>query len=383
MGLVYLMVAGLAVVFAWYVWDTWHASISYLGLKWTWHLLGVLDWPWMPGVIGQWRFELAQLASAPEVVGLSQLNAAMNTAGYVYVALPIGLAMRGIFLAMQHRSRLTRRRINATTLPWHMAKHAPAIIPALHYGDPQTLLLNVNPEEHRSAVNPEEWVATHGLLVNRQLDKVRCRQLLIADLGTVIDNLQALTPHERTLFAVFAARLFGVPHSVGESQTLLDALNRSCHHGTHQGQRGYPDLALTEAAFARWSRDPNAQTWLQKHPYPQTLLHAMHQATMRTGALPSSHFRWLKGMDRGLWYALNTTGRKTPFMESAAVFTQTQWETFAFEHGYQLSEPCIEDAVTAVEDYLIKQALMAKRPQVHNNKVPHPSPHHPSQETPP
>ena len=88
----------------------------------------------------------------------------------------------------------------------------------------------------------------------------------------------------------------------------------------------------------------------------------MHKAALASGKLPSSHFRWLKGIDRRLWYALNTTGRKSPFVESAAVFTQTLWEDFAFDNGYRLTEPCLEDAIDGIEAYLVKIGLMAARP---------------------
>ena len=89
------------------------------------------------------------------------------------------------------------------------------------------------------------------------------------------------------------------------------------------------------------------------------MLHAMHKASLAFGRLPSSHFRWLKGIDRKLWYALNTTGRKAPFVESVAVFTQTLWEDFAFENGYRLTEPALDDAIGGIEAYLVKIGIVA------------------------
>jgi intracellular multiplication protein IcmP len=363
MGVVYLSVVGLACAFVWWAWQSWHADLAYHGLQWSWHLLGLVDGAWAPSVIGQWRLEAARLAAGAPAVSWAELVAAMNNAGYVFVGLPVLLAFRSIRLANRHRANLTRRQVDAGTLPWIMAKHSPAIIPALYYGDPDTLLLNVNPPEHRSALNPEEWVSQHGLLVNGVLKRDRCRDLLVADLGPRISSLDELQAHERVLFAVFGARLLrhepSDKPSADPAQALLDALNRSCHHGTHLSKRGYPNLALGEASFTTCARHPDAALWLQKHPYARTMLHAMHQAALRSGALPSSHFRWLKGLDRGLWYALNTTGRKAAFIESAAVFTQTQWEQFAFESGYQLAQPCLDDAVAGVEHYLIKMGLIA------------------------
>jgi intracellular multiplication protein IcmP len=358
MGIVYLAVAAAAALAAWYVWSTWHELIAYYGLLWTWQLLGLVDLPWMPRAIAIWRSDAAKLAAVPGSVTLGELVSAMNTAGYVFVAFPILLALRTVRIATRHRANLTRRRIDASTLPWIMAKHAPAVIPALYYGAQDTQLLNVDPEEHRSAANPEEWVARNGLLVNGALDRASCRDLLVKDLGEPISSLSELKAPERALFAVFGARLFADGADGAAAQQLLDELNRSCHTHTYNGMRGYPDLSVSEGAFQKHSSHPAAAAWLAKHRYPRTLLHAMHKQASQSGALASSHFRWLKGVDRGLWYALNTTGRKVPFMESAAVFTQTLWEDFAHDCGYQLTEPCVDDAIVGLESYLIKIGLM-------------------------
>jgi intracellular multiplication protein IcmP len=362
MGFVCLTVVGLVCAFAWFAWHSWHADLAYRGLQWTWHLLSVVDWPWMPDVISQWRLHAAQLAAAPQSVSWSELMSVMNTGGYVWVWLPVLMTLRSMRLATSHRAHSTRRQLNASTLPWVMAKHSPAVIPSLYYGDDASLLLNVDPPEHRSACHPHEWVAQHGLLVNGTLNRTRCHELLTADLGPRIQSLDALQPHERALFAVLGLRLLvDDSQKMGSAQALLDTLNRSCHTGTHLGARGYPDLSLADAAFAHCAQHPDARHWLHKHPYPRTMLHAMHKAALRSGALASSHFRWLKGIDRGLWYALNTTGRKVAFMESAAVFTQAQWEEFAFDSGYQLTQPYLEDAINGVEDFLIKIHLMPAR----------------------
>ncbi|WP_029000933.1 secretion/conjugation apparatus DotM-related subunit [Azohydromonas australica] len=361
MGFVCLAAAALVAALLWFLWYQYHVEISYYALLWTWKLLGFLEWPWMPDAIRSWRAQAVSLAAMPQRLSLPQLLDVMNTAGYFFVLIPIALTLRAVVLATRHRANLTCRRIDASTLPWIMAKHAPAVIPTLYYGDKQTLLLNVDPKEHRSALNPEEWVAEHALLIDGMLDRARCRELLAANLGTPVTDLAELQPHERALFAVFGARLLSNGKDGAAAQELLDALNRSCHAGTLKGQRGYPDLALAQPAFERYAQHPEAAQWLARHPYPKTLLHSMHKQVMLSGALPSSHFRWLKGMDRGLWYALNTTGRKTPFIESAAVFTQALWEDFAQDCGYALTEPFVDDAIDGVEKYLIRIGLMRPR----------------------
>lgn len=361
MGLVYVGLLGLAAGFCWYLWYSSHADITYYGLKVAWYELSAFDWPAMPDAIRRWKYEIAWLARNPSTVSFDQILAVMNRVGYLFVWIPVLLTVRGVRLAVTHKANLTRRKVTVQALPWIMSKHSPAIIPSLYYGERETLLLNVDPPEHRSSLNPEEWVEQHGLLVNGELERERCRALFVADLGVPITALEELQPHEKVMFAIFGARLLSDGKDGEKAQELLDALNRSCHKHTWDGKKGYPDLSLARRAFAKYARHPDAQRWLAKHPYPRTLLHAMHKEALGSGRLPSAHFRWLKGMDRGLWYALNTTGRKAPFLESAAVYTQTLWEDFASDSGYRLTEPCIDDAIDGVEAYLVKVSLMAPR----------------------
>jgi intracellular multiplication protein IcmP len=355
-GMLCLVAGGI-----WLWWYLSHTNIVYYGLKWVWHQLSIFDWLFTPDMIHAWRQEVVTLAAQPQLVTFNQFLSVMNKTGYLFIWIPVLFSLKGIQLAVKHKANLTRRKVTAQSLPWIMSAHSPAIIPVLYYGDKDTLLLNTDPEEHRSSLHPEEWVEQHGLLENGVLNRDRCRALFIADLGRPVTALEQLAPHEKALFAVFGARLLSDGKDIQQAQELLDALNRSCHTHTWNGKKGYPDLSLATKVFQQYSHHPDAMQWLQKHSYPRTLLHAMHKAALNSGRLPSSHFRWLKGMDRLLWYVLNTTGRKAPFLESAAVYTQTLWETYAFEHGYKLSEPYVDDAIDGLELYLVKIGLIESK----------------------
>lgn len=359
MGLVWI---GLILTMGGAAWGFWfisHAEISYTLLKWSWNLLGLFDYSHMPAFISAWRAEIAALAAQPRGISFEQITKVTNTVGYLFVWIPVGITLVAIWIARRHRSNFTRRQVTVSTLPWIMSQHSPAIIPSLYYGDAESLLLNVDPPEHRSALSPEEWAAENMLIINGKLDREKARALLISDLGNAISTIEDLSHVERALFAVFASRLFGRKVQQDRSLQLLNELNRSCHTHSFKGARGYPDLAITDSEFDQWKQHEEAQELLVKHPYPRTLLHAMHKAAIDgKGKLPSSYFIWLKGMDRKLWYALNTTGRKGPFIESSAVFTQTLWEEYAADTGYRLTEPFIDDAIDGLEQYLKKIGLV-------------------------
>ena len=69
----------------------------------------------------------------------------------------------------------------------------------------------------------------------------------------------------------------------------------------------------------------------------------------KAGILSSSMFRWLKKIDRILWYSLNNVGRRKFHVEAAGVvnhfFAERIW-------GMAIDEPHVEQAVEGVVEYL-------------------------------
>jgi len=335
-------------------WWVLHPDLVYWSFRGAWSLLGVLDHGPLRGLIAPLRWQLAHAAATPVAVSFADYYALLQRAGYWFCALPLLATAALARKALRHPANKTRRAITVDSLPWIVSAHSPAVIPSLHYPN----LLQNDPLEHRSALTPQEYAAARGLVINGALDRQRTLAALVDDLGPTLDNVEQLEPHERALFAVFAARVMPVSDDLGEAQTLLDTLNRSCHVGTFNGKRGYPRFDLVAKAFEAYARHPDVARWIADHPYRRTFLSALHEAAIKSGKLSSSQFRWLKGMDRSLWYALNTTGRKTPFVESLAVFTQARWETYSTALGAQLRRPHLEDAVDALEAYLSKAGVI-------------------------
>ena len=354
--LLYLALAAIAVCFAWYLWYVDHGMISYYGAAWSWYQLTIFDHSFMPAIIKEWQNQAFSLAARANDVTFDELTEMLNKVGYLYVALPLVFTVKHLLAQSHHPAVLTRRRITLDSLPQIMSVHSPAIIPLLCYPD----LLQNDPPEHRSSINPEEWVKEHGLLVSGSLERSRCKALLVSHLGPRISSIDEMQPHEKALFAVFASRVFKTENGF-HAQTILDALNRSCFFHTWNGMRGYPDLTIADEAYAFYSNHIDVAKWINTHNYARTLLHVLHAEAIKSGKLPSAQFRWLKGMDRGLWYALNTTGRKAPFLESSAVFTQTLWEKFAAQNQFSLPEPHLDDAIDGIEAYLIKLGLIVKK----------------------
>ncbi|EBQ5236478.1 conjugal transfer protein TrbA, partial [Salmonella enterica] len=255
-----------------------------------------------------------------------------QTAGILYVFM-LPVTVYGLVATRNHPLSITRRKIDIHTLPKIMSTFSPAIIPALQYGDPKTQLLNVDPPEHRSGMTPDEFAISHKLVIGQRLDHERARQAFDAQLGTPLLSESSFSAHERALVAIIGLQVFCDDRSA--ALELRDALNRSCgkRQREHGNKRGYPQLSLAEKAFRQVMATPQAKAWIRRHSTTRTALSALHAQDLR---LPAGQFRWLKGIDRTLWYVLSSSDRSKCFVEGAGVVTAAQWESLVSQLSKKL-----------------------------------------------
>ena len=97
-----------------------------------------------------------------------------------------------------------------------------------------------------------------------------------------------------------------------------------------------------------------ADSRLAKHAFTYTGLMTLLEAARDGATLAPSSFRWLKGRNRTLWYALNCVGKKTAFTESAG--TYGHW---LLEKEIKISVPHAE-TTEAIEALRIAQELPAR-----------------------
>lgn len=276
---------------------------------------------------------LAWASNRVEDLSLGEFLEVMNqTAGILYVFM-LPVTVYGLVATRNHPLSITRRKIDIHTLPKIMSTFSPAIIPALQYGDPKTQLLNVDPPEHRSAMTPDEFAISHKLVIGQRLDHERARQAFDAQLGTPLLSESSFSAHERALVAIIGLQVFCDDRSA--ALELRDALNRSCgkRQREHGNKRGYPQLSLAEKAFRQVMVTPQAKAWIRRHSTTRTALSALHAQDLR---LPAGQFRWLKGIDRTLWYVLSSSDRSKCFVEGAGVVTAAQWESLVSQLSKKL-----------------------------------------------
>ncbi|POT23952.1 conjugal transfer protein TrbA [Citrobacter freundii] len=276
---------------------------------------------------------LAWASNRVEDLSLGEFLEVMNqTAGILYVFM-LPVTVYGLVATRNHPLSITRRKIDIHTLPKIMSTFSPAIIPALQYGDPKTQLLSRDPPEHRSAMTPDEFAISHKLVIGQRLDHERARQAFDAQLGTPLLSESSFSAHERALVAIIGLQVYCDDRPA--ALELRDALNRSCgkRQREHGNKRGYPQLSLAEKAFRQVMATPQAKAWVRRHSTTRTALSALHAQDLR---LPAGLFRWLKSIDRTLWYVLSSSDRSKCFVEGAGVVTAAQWESLVSQLSKKL-----------------------------------------------
>ncbi|WP_088698685.1 hypothetical protein [Halomonas campaniensis] len=330
------------------IWYFYHTSIVYHTLKFSWTILGYISVGPLEHVFNPIRQELAQAGQySDRIPFLEYLR--LSAMGYIIFS-PI--AIFWIFFEFKSTfndpKQQTKRAMSLERLRRIMNSHSTATIPLNNYPN----LLKNNPEEHRSGISPLEFAKENGLLHRKMLDKKATENVFVKQLGDKIADIDNFQPHERAVFAILASRLFGDDRS--ESQLMLDKLNRS------SSKTGYPDFTIIENEFKKYSKNPAVNDWLKHHKFKPTLLYSMHREAVKFGKLPSSYFRWLKGIDRTLWYTLNNSGRKVSWSECGGVVSQANWEMFAKNKQGTIEGIHVQPAVDALEKWLINVGTIVK-----------------------
>lgn len=232
--------------------------------------------------------------------------------------LPIGLYFpaRGAYLALV-KDQVAKMTLShdAETLLVRLNKLYPYTAPILR----RNLNFDDSPD-FAWADLPHEFAKKKKLVKKGKFDTERCREVLRAQLGKKFAPL-GLAPHEKALYAIFAAR---INRDIKGAQWVLDELSRSIL----ASKTGEVDYTLADELFKKhWKAGKPFSTI---HTYTRTVLCSMFEASKLRGKITSSMFLWLKPVDRTLWYALNRVGAPVPYPEAMGVWNHWKAEQAAF-----------------------------------------------------
>ena len=303
---------------------------------------------------------LSATGNGAEGVGLSEWLDVMHfSAGVLFVLLVPLLAITGWALACHPAQGFrSRRALDVHTLPRVMATFAPSVIPVLGNHQRDGLMHDATPE-NAWALTPEAFAQQHGLIQSRELNRDTARAVFEAQTGPAMMPPAQWQAHERALLAVFGLQVFAADRKAATQ--LLDDLNRSCM--TRRVLRlpvfrATPDWRVCDTLLARVLASPGVNEWLAQHGSVRTALVGLYGRNLH---LPPARFRWLKGCDRTLWYALHTADTEKVFVEGAGVVAQARAECMAARLGLPRPPLMTAEAVDGLQRELDALGLIYPR----------------------
>jgi len=195
---------------------------------------------------------------------------------------------------------------------------------------------NANGFEWRQAERPRDWLRAKGVeAVPDEQVAGFLRGPLSADLTPL--PLEGPGPFDHdpsdavsSLAMALAARSLDKALRTAGTRLVL-ALDRA--HG--EPDRAKRDLLLAQAIgeARRLFADPEVKRvirqTLTRHGMRETCLMGLLREARRKASIGPSEFSWLKGTDRGLWYALDNLGRRTFHVEGLAAMDHFSHEVAA------------------------------------------------------
>lgn len=285
-----------------------------------------------------------------------------QTSGILFIfVIPVtvaGLAGMAFHPSLPLRSK---RIINIHTLPGIVSRFSPAITPVMADSPSPDLLMNDERPEHRWAMRPETFAEQHGLIETRILNREKAHETFRAQLGPEFSTPDALQDYEKALLTVFGLQVFLEKRK--EAKKLLDDLNRSC---LGKGRRNKntlrrPQFSLADRHFPTVWNAPQMRELQKTHRYVRTALAGLAGRDIH---LPGSQYRWLKGIDRTLWYALHSADTQSVFVEGAGILSQARFEKVARREGLDIRIDFMASAIDGL------QMDLQGTGQVHERKTP-------------
>lgn len=334
-----------AVLLCWLFFDSFVYGSCWV-LYWLWT---AVDVPrihnWTGGKINL----LADTANHAASVTFDEWLNVMNATSGILLLFLVPIVVASFIALAQHPvlAFRSKRPINVHTLPGLVSGFAPSVMPVLAMASGPDGLMNDPAPANVWALKPEDFTTQHQLVQRKTLDRTGAAEVFTAQLGKTMCNVTNWHPYERALLAVFGLQVF--LNDRAAASRLLDDLNRSCvvrRFLRRKRVSPVPLFRLANAAFERVVQAPGVNEWLAGHGYVRSALVGLYARDLR---LPPARFRWLKGVDRTLWYGLHSADTAKVFVEGAGIAAQARAEVRAGKLGLPRPDIMVEQAVEGLQ----------------------------------
>jgi hypothetical protein len=206
-------------------------------------------------------------------------------------------------------------------------------------------------------LSPMEWLRDNNIsLAKSVLDTDAAERCFAAQLGPTWNGIEKAPYHVQAI-CIMAALNATLDKGVNRFRERLTEI-----HVLQQNTAEVETRKLMAPHMANKKLIDSINKRAGKHAYRNTAVMAIYGAggPMRewgggmTGVLATAMFRWLKGIDRPLWYALNNVGRRAFHIEGAGTVSHFFAERI---HGQPLMEAYLDSAMDGLENYLTEQSL--------------------------
>lgn len=261
--------------------------------------------------------------------------------------LPMFLGYGSVFAALAwrvyakaDRCRSLKHKYTAATLADAQAQLYPWTMPARRQ-DLVSMPIDAKSRAHGTpdwtmSYKPLDFARKYRLLSGKTINQDLARRRYAMQLGRLWEGSSKLPRHIRALYGAFIAQACRDRDGAHAALAAIAATSANPQ----------PDYAPALALLEKYRNHERVRKIEAGHAYVVTVLLAALDAAHDSGVLPPNFFLWLRPLDRGMWYALDSVGRRTPFAEVAGVFAHYHAEIMA---GHALERPYVDSAVAALE----------------------------------
>jgi intracellular multiplication protein IcmP len=220
---------------------------------------------------------------------------------------------------------------------------------------------DMRPRVDHEAADPTEWMRDNGVALTAAdgLDDGAAGDAFSRQLGAAWRGVVEAPPLVQAVCVMAALNARGGAEEIA-------ALSRSLEEIYSDGDAAWAERR-TKTTLSEHLADAKLVAAIDRrggrHAYVNTAAMGVHgwASPLRdwgggeAPAFGTAMFRWLKGVDRSLWYCLNSVGRTVFFAEGAGAVAHFFAERAV---GTPLVEPMVDTAIDALAEYLDEHGII-------------------------
>lgn len=224
---------------------------------------------------------------------------------------------------------------------------------------------DIDNKNEASQKRPLDWMKENGIsIIDGAIDAFEAERAFNKQMGPMWDNIHNSPTYVQAIMILAALNLLDgsndYPQYGGKVSALRDKLAIIYGNNFNESE------TLVKQALAPFLKDKLLLSGINKkanrYAYLRTACLAVYAwggpmgdwGGGKAGVLPSSMFRWLKKIDRTLWYALNNVGRRKYHIEGAGVVNHFFAERLL---GKPKIQPHSNEAVEGLQLYVTDKAI--------------------------